>query len=228
MYRFWKQLKNESAGVMVENAVVLPIVFVVIISMIVSAFLVFDRVTVETAARHGATYASQCIADPSYSSLMQQTSQENFLESVKNMNFSSVGKKIKAYRYLSGGVQVQDVVETEVVGYINRFRINWLPQENISVVCLVENKIIYQDVCVQVASSYYLPGWLEWFGLETEYRIETEARIAAVDPDEFIRNADLVVDLITRVDNASGGHISNAIDKIGGLAAKLMDWISME
>lgn len=228
MLGFWKKLKDESAGVMVENVIILPLVFVIIIFMIVSAFLVHDRVTIETAARRGATYASHCIADPNYASLVGQSGELDFSKSVENISFSSIGRNIKAYRYLTGGASVQGVVETEVKKIVSKSRINWVPQENITVTCSQENKIIYQDVCVKVTSTYQLPGWIEWFGLESEYKIETEAKIAAVDPDEFIRNADLVVDLMTQIDDATGGHIGKALDSISGIASKLMDWISME
>ncbi len=228
MYRFWNKIKDESAGVMVENVIVLPLVFVIIIFMIVSAFLVHDRVTIETAARRGATYASHCISDPNYATLVGQSGELDFSKSVENMSFSSVGKNIKAYRYLTGGASVQGVVESEVKKIVNKTRINWVPQDSITVTCSQENKIIYQDVSVKVTSTYHLPGWIEWFGLESEYKIETEAKLAAVDPDEFIRNADLVVDLITQIDDATGGHIGKALDSISSMASKLLDWINME
>lgn len=228
MCRFWKRIKDESAGVMVENVIVLPLVFVIIIFMIVSAFLVHDRVTIETAARRGATYASHCISDPNYATLVGQSGELDFSKSVENMSFSSVGKNIKAYRYLTGGASVQGVVESEVKKIVNKTRINWVTQDSITVTCSQENKIIYQDVSVKVTSTYHLPGWIEWFGLESEYKIETEAKLAAVDPDEFIRNADLVVDLITQIDDATGGHIGKALDSISSMASKLLDWINME
>lgn len=228
MYRFWKKMKDESAGAMVENVIVLPLVFVIIIFMIASAFLVHDRVTIETAARRGATYAAHCIADPNYASLVGQSGELDFSKPVENISFSSVGKNIKAYRYITGGPSVQTVVETEVEKIVSKSRINWIPQENITITCTQENKIIYQDVCVNVSSTYQLPKWIEWFGLESEYKIETEAKIAAVDPDEFIRNADLVVDLVTQVDGATGGRIEKALDSISSMASKLLDWISME
>ena len=228
MYRFWKRIKDESAGVMVENVIVLPLVFVVIIFMIMSAFLVHDRVTIETAARRGATYAAHCIADPNYATLVGQSGELDFAKSVESISFSSVGDNIKAYRYLTGGASVQDVVEAEVKKIVDKTRINWIPQDNITVTCSQENKIIYQDVCVKVTATYHLPGWIDWFGLESEYKVETAAKIAAVDPDEFIRNVDLVVDLITAVDDATGGHIGKALDSISSMASKLMDWINME
>lgn len=228
MYRFWEKMKDVSAGVMVENVIVLPLVFVIIIFMIISAFLVHDRVTIETAARRGATYASHCIADPNYATLVGQSGELDFAKPVENISFSSIGKNVKAYRYLTGGASVQGVVETEVNKIVSNSRINWIPQDSITVTCSQENRIIYQDVCVSVTSTYHLPRWIEWFGLESEYKVETEAKIAAVDPDEFIRNADLVVDLITEVDDATGGHIGKALDSISSMASKLLDWINME
>lgn len=228
MSYFWKRIKDESAGVMVENVIVLPLVFVVIIFMVVSAFLIHDRVTIETAARRGATYAAHCIADPSYSSLVGQSGDLDFSKEVGSISFSSIGKNIKAYRYIMGGASVQNVVEAEVKKIVEKTRIDWIPQDKITVTCDQDNKIVYQAVTVNVTATYDLPGWFKWFGLETHYKVETEAKLAAVDPDEFIRNADLVVDLITDIDQATGGHINNAMEKIKGMATKLLDWISMD
>lgn len=227
MTRFWKKLKENSAGVMVENVIVLPLVFVVIIFMLVSGFLIHDRTTIETAARRGVTYAAHCIADPNYASLLGQSGELDFSKDPGSLDFSSVGKNIDAYRQITGGADVQDVVETEVKKIIKNTRINWLKQDNIKVTCDQENKIIYQNVTVTVEATYYLPTWFELFGLESEYTIETEAKLAAVDPDEFIRNADLVVDLITAIDGMTGGYVEKAIDKIGGIASKLLEWVNM-
>lgn len=221
------KLREESAGVMVENVIVLPIVFVIIIFMVMSAFLIHDRSTIESAARRGATYAAHCVADPNYASLVGQSGELDLAKEVSTLNFNSVGKNIDAYRYLTGGDDVTGVVTSEVQKIMQKTRINWIPQEQFKVTCDQENKIIYQNVTVKVSAVYKLPNWLKMFGLETEYKISTEAKLAAVDPDEFIRNADLVVDLITAVDDATGGHIGKAVDKIGSMASKLMEWIDM-
>ena len=53
--------------------------------------------------------------------------------------------------------------------------------------------------------------------------------MAVNDPDEFIRNADLVVDMIIQIDSKTGGHISNAVGKVKGtiekLTTKLKKWM---
>ena len=227
MLRLWKKLSDETAGAMVENVIVLPLVFVVIIFMILSAFLVHDRTTLETAVRRGATYASHCIADPNYASLVGHSGELDFAENPVDINFNSVGKNVKAYRYIGRGPDIQSDVEAEVKKIIQKTRINWVSQKNVTVECRQENKIIYQNVTVVARATYYLPKWLDAFGMETEYTIEAQAELAAVDPDEFIRNADLVVDLIAQVDAATGGHFEKAKEKIADIAAKLLDWINL-
>ena len=227
MFRLWKKLNDEAAGVMVENVIVLPLVFVVILFMTLSAFLVHDRTTLEAAARRGATYAAHCIADPSYATLVGYSGELDYSGSVDKSAFSSIGKNVKAYRYIGSGPSVKNDVEAEVKKIIQNTRLNWVSQERITVECKQENKIIYQNVTVVARATYSLPKWLDLFGMETKYTIEAEAKLAAVDPDEFIRNADLVVDLIAQVDDATGGHLQKVKDKISDIAAKLLEWVKL-
>ena len=227
MFRLWKKLNQETGGAMVENVIVLPLVFVVIIFMVVSAFLIHDRVTLEAAARRGATYAAHCVADPNYASLVGHSGELDMSKEGTDISFSSIGKKVKAYRYIGKGPNVQSDVEQEVKKIIEKTRINWLSQDNVTVECRQENKIIYQDVTVTVRANYHVPKWFELFGLESDYTIEAVAKITAVDPDEFIRNADLVVDLIVKVDGLTGGNLAKVADKIAVIGNKLLDWVNL-
>lgn len=227
MNRFLNRIKDESAGVMVENVIVLPLVFVIILFMVVSAFMVHDLATIESAARRGAIYASHCIIDPGYSTLVGNSGELDISKDVANMNFGSVGKNLKSYRYILNNNKVESLVVTEVTKIVEKTRINWIPQERIQVTCQQKNKIFYQDITVNVSAVYQLPKWFEWFGLESDYTVSTSAKLAAVDPDEFIRNADLVVDLITDLDKATGSHLEKITEKIVALGAKILDWIEL-
>ena len=128
--QLYRRMKDETAGAMVENVIVLPLVFVIIIFMIVSAFLIHDRTTIEAAAKRGAIYASHCISDPNYASLVGQSGDLDFSRSPESINFASVGQNIDAYRYIVGGASVQNVVEEEV--------------KKISTICEIKSSIIMQ------------------------------------------------------------------------------------
>lgn len=230
MRHIWTKMKEESAGVMVENVIVLPLIFIVIYSLILTAFMIHDRCTIEAAARRGAIYASHCISDPNYASLVGQTGELDIAQEtdVNQFSFSGVGNNIQAYRYIFGGSDVTDEVRREVQKIVANTRIPWIAQETVKVDCEQKNMFLYQDVTVSVTTEYHLPVFFAAFGLETDYQYTAKAKISTTDPDEFIRNADLVVDLLTQVDAALGGHISNALEKISTLGSKILDWLDVK
>jgi hypothetical protein len=227
MQRIWKILKDESAGAMVENVLVLPLVFMIVMYMIISAFMMHDRATIESAAKRGAIYAANCISNPNYASIVGQSGELDVAENVStNFQFSSVGQKLKArYRAFTGGINVSGVVTQQVTKIVDNTRIPWLPQESVKVECHQKNMFLYQDVEVVVKAKYDVPGWFAIFGLDTEFEYKASAKTRTTDPDEFIRNADLIVDIITDIDNATGGKLGKATDKITELASKVIKWL---
>jgi len=226
MKKLLQMLRDEKASAMIENVIVLPVIFVVIYSFIMTAFLFHDRSTMEAAAQRGAIYASHCVSDPNYASIVGQYGALDVSES-RNLNFSSVGKNIKAYRYILGSGDIESLVEKEVKKIVENDRINWYPQDKIRVSVEKKNMFLYQDVTVTIRYVYEIPDAFGAFGLETEYEATASATVSTTDPDELIRNADLVVDLITAIDNATGNHISKALDKIGQLGDKVLDWMNV-
>lgn len=223
----FKRIKEENAGVMVENVIILPLIFIVIYSLILTAFIVHDRSTIDAAAKRGAIYASHCVIDPSYASIVGQSGDLD-ISYDKGFSFSGIGHNIKAYRYIMGGNSVQTFVVAEVTKIVEATRIKWRPMDTVKVSCNQKNMFIYQDIDVSVSANYSIPKFFAAFGIETDYEYTATATIAATDPDEFIRNADLVVDMITKVDNITGNNISKVLDKISALGDKLLDWIKVD
>ena len=220
----WKKIRDESAGAMVENVIVLPIVFVVLISIIVTAFMMHDRATMEAAAKRGAIYAANCISNPNYATIVGQTGDLDVAKDA-NFSFSSVGSNVNAYRAFTGGTNVSDVVTRKVEKIVESTRISWLPQESVKVTCSQKNMFLYQDVEVVIEATYEIPEIFAMFGLDTEFEYKATAKTRTTDPDEFIRNADLIVDIITDIDTMTGGKLNTATTKIKELASKVLDWL---
>lgn len=228
MRRILNRIKEESAGAMVENVIVLPLVFIIIFFMILSAFMMHDRATIEAAAKRGAIYAASCISNPNYADLVGQTGELEIAYDRDNSTFSftGVGKNVNAYRAFTGGADVTDKVETKVRAIVSKTRIPWLPQDSVKVECTQKNMFLYQDVQVTVQATYKLPKFFALFGLETNFSYEATAKTRTTDPDEFIRNADLIVDLISEVDDKLlGGRLQKVTNKISELATKVIDWV---
>lgn len=224
MRYLWNRIKDESAGAMVENVIVLPIVFIVLISIIVTAFLIHDRATMEAAAKRGAIYAANCISNPNYATIVGQTGDLDVAKDAE-FQFSSVGRNVNAYRAFNGGADVSGVVVQKVTKIVEKTRITWLPQEAVKISCNQKNMFLYQDVEVVITASYKVPEIFAMFGLDTEFNYKATAKTRTNDPDEFIRNADLIVDIITDIDNMTGGNLNKATTKIKDLATKVLEWL---
>lgn len=230
------KIKNEEANSLVENVIILPLIFVIIYSIIMTCFIVHDKSTMEAAAKRGAIYAAHCISDPNYATILEKSGNQkgtldtsiNITEESAQFSFTGVGRNIQPYRYLtSSSANIRDRVQTEVENIVNKTRIPWRELEVDDVQYNCTNKIFYQDVTVTLKADYPIPKFFAAFGMETDYEYTVTAKMTVNDPDEFIRNADMVVDLITDIDGATGGNLEKAKNKISEIASKLVDWLKI-
>lgn len=231
LYRFFAaRLREERANSMVENIIVLPLIFIVIYFMILGAFLMHDVGTIDAAARRGAIYAAHCLCDPNYDEIRKKSGDAkgnlDIKESVSSFTFTGIGKNIKPYRYLFGTKGVEQQVKDEVSAILEKTRVPWREIEVENISYSNKNMVFYQDVTVTIKAKYPLPKFFEAFGLDSKYEYSASAKMTVNDPDEFIRNTDLAVDLMVQVDQATGGHLSSAMDKVSGLMKKLGDWLN--
>ena len=54
------------------------------------------------------------------------------------------------------------------------------------------------------------------------------ATTCSTDADEFIRNADFAVDMLTALDEALGSPVEKAIHKLETLGVKIVEWMKDE
>ena len=158
MHRFWNKLKDESANSMVECVIILPIILIIIFAIIMTMFIIHDRSTIEAAARRGAIFAAHCVSDPNYATITKSTGDLDVAEGAA-FSFTSIGKSVDAYRYITGGDSVESAVRKEVTNIVNKTRIPWRPSETVTVNCNQKNYFIYQDIEVTVSSNYSLPAF---------------------------------------------------------------------
>lgn len=225
-----ERIKSEDANALIENVIVLPLIFIVIYALILMCFIIHDRSTVESAAKRGAIYAAHCISDPNYESILRSSSSENGAldtsinatigDGSEKYSFAGIKKNIHPYRYLfGGGTKIDEQVNREVREIIDKTRIKWrdLKVDDVKYKCV--NKVLYQDVTVTVKAEYPLLSFFGKFGMDIKYEYEATAKMSVNDPDEFIRNADLIVDVISQIDNKL--HIT---DNIKNMVSKVSGW----
>lgn len=230
----YRNLKSERANSLVENVIILPLIFIIIYYLILMTFVLHDRSTLDSAAKRGTIYAARCISDPNYTSILQKSGHEQGTLDTNaaqftDTSFSEVGNHIKPYRYLRMDVSdIRDATISEVNNAIRKTKIPWREIETGDIVVDIENKIIYQNVKVSITAKYPLPEVFGAFGLPTQYEYIAEAQTTVNDPDEFIRNVDLIIDTVVEIDSKTGGNISKITEKISGMAVKLKDFLEIK
>lgn len=221
-----KLIREEKANALIENVIILPLILFVIFFMILASFIVHDRATLDAAVSRGAVYATKCIADPFYSRLISDNNTSagsldatisdpsSIVFKTKKSITDTSGIGINPYRYLTSSYKktISDTVKTEVVNIVNATKIPWqkIPTDNIK--CEVKNYVVYQKVTVTAKSEYPLPAFFKTIGLPDKIEYSATAVASVTDPDELIRNADLVVDLMVQ---------SGLTNKLAGVKSKL-------
>ena len=218
-----RMVKDEKANSMVENVIVLPIIIFIIFFIILMGFIIHDRSTLEAAAKRGTIYASHAICDPKYLDVLSKTGNDS------GTLDTSIADNIEPYRYLKFNYSdLKGEVEEEIRNIIDKTRIPWRTLEVDAIQVTPVNKIYYQDVSVTIEATYPMPPAFESLGLPTEFSYDVYAKTTVNDPDEFIRNVDMVVDLIADIDAATGGNIAKVTDTISSLGDKITKFLTIE
>ena len=209
-----KKLNREDGAVqIVEAAFVFPIMFIILFFLIYmgNAYYVKAQVesVVETRAIEGAGYC----ADP----ILQTIKETGSIPSVDSL-------KTEPYRYVFGGMddvekKIGGLVESDIDGKSASFFKNMEPdlKTNKANIAKFNNYVVYSTFSVEVKYEVKFP--ISFLGAEAPpvLIINSRAEVPVNDTAEFIRNTDMVVDLLY------GTKIGNTISDIFG---KINDFIS--
>lgn len=234
LQRIYKRLRSENANTLIENVIILPLIIIVIYFMILASFVIHDHSTLDAAAKRGTIYAARCISDPNYPMILQQSGHQSGMldTNVTQLNadsFNGVGDNIKPYRYLvMNTADIRDATVNEISNIIQHTKIPWREIETGDIAVKIDNKIIYQNVEVSITARYPLPKIFGNFGLPTEFNYTVTAATAVNDPDEFIRNVDLIIDVCAAIDRSTGGNIQKVLGKLNDMGTKLTQFLSGE
>ncbi|MDL2301874.1 pilus assembly protein [Lachnospiraceae bacterium OttesenSCG-928-D06] len=227
--------KTEDGYALVENMIVLPIVFLVVFAMLFLGFMLHAKTTIESAAKRGTLYASKLICDPQYEKIVAEAIDETKGElnelSSKEFDFSRI-EHYEPYRYIpflsskfsSGGTtDLEASVQAYVQKIMNQNSTWMFTMDTDSIECEVVNYVLYQKVVVKIKTTYHLPAIFGLLGIPETYDLVAEEVLTVSDQDEFIRNVDFAQDLIVEIADSTGitkaigeplGKLSNFVKKL--------------
>lgn len=171
------QVKNLRGSVTVETALVIPIVFLAVMTVLHVLFLIFQTCALQTAVNS----ITESLATKSSSGLQEANPSIREIE------------QLGLYRRWHK-LTKSDSIEETVLMQVKRNSI--IRSKSIHVDIEQQNNIFSRMIHVQVTASYHNPmGQLtSIWGLGSETTIKVEANATVDDPVEFIRNTDFILD----------------------------------
>ena len=214
-----EKIRKNNGMVIVEAAIVFPIMFFVLFFIIFIGNMYFEQAKVDDITLRYATKGAEYVSDP-FQYDMERThavpTDVNALD-------------IEPYRYILGSItngsisDVEDRISQEVKDEINdnsliffsNSRANIVGSDN-SKIATFKNYVIYSTFIVQV--NYEIKFPIRFLGNEspTIIKLSSRSEVPVSDSPEFIRNVDMVVDLL---DGTSTG------DTIKGIFEKINNFI---
>ena len=203
------QIKKEIGAVtIVEASFVFPIMFIVLFFLIYMGNAFYVKAQVESLVQSSAIEGAARCADP----MLKNVDETGKFPKLNELD-------IQPYRYIFGGM---DDIESDIVGKVKKeisqstsFFKNMSPvlkNKSSANIAKYQSYVVYSTFSVDVDYSITFP--IRFLGTEQSTILNLKARseVAVNDTTEFIRNTDMVVDMISGT--KLGENISDTFNKI--------------
>lgn len=216
-----ENIKNENGLVIVEAAIVFPVMFFVLFFIIFIGNMYYEQAKVDNIVLTYATKGAQYVADPSLYSM----------DHGGNVPTDVNGLDIEPYRYIIGSFtngsiadienklseQVKNEINNGGLIFFSNSKTNVTGSDN-SKIAKFNSYIVYSTFVVQVNYEVKFPIRFLGETSPTIAKLSSRAEVAVNDAPEFIRNVDMVVDLLDGTKAAD--TVKSIFDKINGFIKK--------
>lgn len=196
---FKKIIHKENASVVLENIIIMPIVFTMVFALIFMGFVEYQKSVMDAAVYRGALKASKMIANPHYFDSIEGENPNDPDVSGYNLKKNiETYKDNKPYRYLATDTQLKNSVisvEEDIKKYIGDMKLfDDNPSDRVQIDIQPDNKFLYQTVTVTASQSFEVPIAFGVFN-PVAMELHSRAEVLVTDGAEFIRNTDLALEL---------------------------------
>lgn len=223
--------RGQSGAVMVEAVFIFPIVLFVLMLIIYLGNIYYQKARVNEIVNRYAIEGAQMVSDPFLQKLRGLVTEGKKMDT----NCKSSELKLLPYRYITGqhtigyikeveddlSEQIKKELEDNSSTLFDSVKVKNISTEN-SKICKYNPGFFASSFVVQVNYEISYPFY--WLGESQMSIIKASARseCAVNDMDEFIRNLDMIVDLVgeTKV----GSKVGEWVGKMQSFISKFSDW----
>lgn len=210
--KFLDKIKKEKGLVIIEATIVFPVMFFVLFFIIYIGNAYFQIAQVDDCVSRAAIKGAQCIANPQ----QYETVDEGMIPLKVN--------NAEPYRYIIGELpggsinEIERKIENDLIKEINESTLSFFIKMNPKVtgstdkIAEFNNYFLYSTFKVGVQYEVRFP--IRFFGAAepTILRLQSHAEVAVSDTPEFVRNVDMVADML--YDTDLGNNIANTFTKV--------------
>lgn len=202
--------KEKGAATILEYAIVLPIVLLIVCMLVFLGYAMHQKAVMEAATQRAAIYISRTLVDPSYETIVK-TSDTQDVNDILSAEITQQSIKNKPYRYLLMGRGCLPNSEESVADLIEMNQVFIDKRPNVSVVL---EPGVFSKVVVSATQEFEFPQIGPDLSLPSIVTIESESVIYINQPAEFIRNADYIIDTVSKIKDAISEEINSIFSKI--------------
>lgn len=215
----FKQLHNEKGAMFVEASFVFPIMILIIIAMYYASIMIYERAALQSGVESTALLYKNSYTDDYINMTTNVTaSKENDMVSYSDLTTTQEATFNNPYDciFMTNDGTVKETLENGLFKSITGY-LFW--GDTLEIDVSHENYIIHKKVTVTATETVKLPLNFSAIGLPNEYNISATATAMVNDTDEFMRDTDLIMNVVKRTELWK--KISEFGDKISDLYNKL-------
>lgn len=196
--------EETGAALVIEMTLIFPLVLFVMGFLIYMASYVMQSVTIYNDAQRIAVAASREVAFPGYEYLYGSTGvttkadfnwADDYIPGKELIN--EIMNEHDPYRYWGSGFLEESEKNTLEVNLERLVAENsFLASSNVDCEITTSNNVLNQQVQVHIVKYISTPRLFQSLGLVSDISIDVTATAVVGDPAEFIRNTDMVFDLV--------------------------------
>lgn len=209
-----KWFRDESGSLIVEASFIYPMVILVLLFLLVWGMLQVQRAVIFKEVNTVADIGANTVSNEGYSVLTNTSADKAAVKAYYRKN--------NPYRYWNFNyTKSEGTLKQELADRLNR-ALMISTGSFVDYDVTIKNQVLLQTVEVKADFVYPMPKIFHLIGMDKEMRISNSVVYDAIDPTEFVRNTDMVFDIMGALSERFGidEKIENFLTKLKNLKSK--------
>lgn len=212
-----KELQKESGYLIVESSLIYPVVILCVLLLIFIGLFGLQSHLVFVQLNEVAQVGTDMVINSKYAELNEIEDAAGSVSRVRDYYKDSNPYRYFKFNYSTQEGELQEMLQTRLQNFclLNTTRFATCKAD-------IKNYVLAQSVEIEVEYSMELPRLFSLIGMNRTFTYKNSVTYQSIDPAEFVRNTDLVVDITQTLAKRFGidGKINTFLQKMKDIKAK--------